>query len=74
MAANFNAAAVAQQIKRNVSDVDAGLIDWTKFSKRQRAAWLLADQGQLCINGSAAQKRVLAVHAALKQLDSMEIA
>jgi hypothetical protein len=65
--AKFSAYAVAQQIKQNVRDVDAGAISWGEFSERNRAAWAQADCGELCIIGSAASRRVMAVHAALQR-------
>lgn len=66
----FNAAQVATRIADNVRAVDSGAIDWAEFSARQRAAWGEADKGELCVIGSAASRRVQAVHAALKQLDA----
>lgn len=60
------ASQVADAIKANVEDVDAGRITWSEFGERQRKAWDSVARGELNIIGSACYRRHLAVHRALK--------
>ena len=68
MATKFDPQAIAARIAQNAHDVDAGRITWEEFSARNNAAWREADRGELCIMGSAADRRVMAVHRALQQI------
>jgi hypothetical protein len=63
----FNAEMIAEQIKRNVREVDSGAITWEQFTARQRQAWDSVSMGEPNIIGSACDKRHMAVHKHLNR-------
>ena len=58
---HFTTRRIAAMIQANVKAVDSGKITWDQFGVVNEATWRLADRGELCIIGSQASRRVMAV-------------